>query len=78
MNQRTKLMIGTGYIEAMFIFSVFALGCFALSETYPPVLLKRKARQIRKSTGDTRHWHPLEEECFNRNTLNKHVNRPIR
>lgn len=78
MNQFTKLMIGTGYIEAIFIFSVFALGCFTLSETYPPVLLKRKARQMRKSTGDTRHWHPLEEERFDRNTLNKYVSRPIR
>lgn len=77
-NQATKPIPGTGYIEAIFIFSMFALSFFALPETYPPVLLKRKARLMRESTGDPRHWHPLEEERVDRNTLNKYVGRPIR
>ena len=32
------------------------VGLVLLEETYPPVLLQRKAAKLRKETGDERYW----------------------
>ncbi|KAK1755722.1 major facilitator superfamily domain-containing protein [Echria macrotheca] len=51
----------THYIKliesAVLIVSLF----FFVPETYHPVLLARKARQLRKSTGDDRYYAPIEK-----------------
>ncbi|KAJ3536252.1 hypothetical protein NM688_g6864 [Phlebia brevispora] len=38
---------------------------FFMPETYAPAILKRKAQKLRKSTGDSRYWSPLEREQRN-------------
>ncbi|KAM3431447.1 hypothetical protein NHJ13734_007301 [Beauveria thailandica] len=69
----------TEYIEAILAFASVALSACCLPETYPPVLLKRKAQQLRKTTRDSRWWHPQEKEKINvSNILVKYVSRPIR
>ncbi|KAJ5703054.1 hypothetical protein N7488_010602 [Penicillium malachiteum] len=42
----------TEYIEAIISFFLFTLCALCLPETYPPVLLKQKAQQLRQDTGD--------------------------
>lgn len=69
----------TEYIEAIWVASIFAIGCLTLPELYPPVLLKRKARRLRKTTGDDRHWHPHESQKIKlSNILTKYLSRPLR
>lgn len=52
----TKIVdIGTEYLEAIFIFTIFALALLALPETYAPVLLVRKAKRLRKEKQDERY-----------------------
>ena len=69
----------TEYIEAIWVFVVFALALFLMPELYSPVLLKRKAQRLRKETGDERYWHPHEAEKINfSNILTKHVSRPLK
>ncbi|OKL58166.1 hypothetical protein UA08_06409 [Talaromyces atroroseus] len=69
----------TEYLDAIFVFSIFALALLALPETYAPVLLKRKAERLRNQTGEQRYWHPHEKERINlNNILTKHLSRPIR
>lgn len=66
-------------MEAIIAFSAFATTFISMPETYPPVLLKRKAESLRKKTGDQRYWHPHEEQKINlQNVLTKHLSRPVR
>lgn len=72
-------LLGTEYIEAILSFASVALSFFFLPETYGPVLLKRKAAALRKSTGDDRWWHPQEKEKINpSNIVTKYISRPLR
>ncbi|CAK4033850.1 MFS general substrate transporter [Lecanosticta acicola] len=69
----------TEYIEAIFAFFMFAMTFFTLPELYGPVLLKRKAKRLRRETGDPRYWHPHEAERMNpSNIVTKYFSRPIR
>nr|POE94418.1 putative transporter c36.02c [Quercus suber] len=68
----------TEYIAAIFAFTMFALTLVCLPELYAPVLLKRKARRMRKETGDERYWHPHEAVQINlQNVFTKHLSRPL-
>lgn len=67
------------YIEAICCFALFALATLTLSETYSPVLLRNKAQNMRKTTGENRYWHPHEHESISlENAVTKHFLRPIR
>lgn len=69
----------TMYIQAIISFAASVITAIALPETYGPVLLKRKAKQLRQSTGDDRYWHPQELERMNLNRLlTKYISRPAR
>lgn len=64
---------------AIITFFTCSVTSIYMPETYPPVLLKRKAEHVRKSTGDERYWHPHEREKINiQNVLVKHLSRPVR
>jgi len=69
----------TEYVEAIFVFAVAALSFFVMPELYAPVLLSRKARRLRKETGDNRYWHPHESVKIDlNNILTKFLSRPLR
>lgn len=71
--------IGTEYLEAIFVFTIFALALITLPETYAPVVLARKAKRLRKEKQDERYWHPHEKERIDlNNVFSKHSSRPIR
>lgn len=66
------------YILAIWVFAIFALGFFCLPEVYSPCLLKKKARRLRKETGDSRWHHPHEDVKLDFKTVvTKHLARPI-
>ncbi|KAJ5605401.1 major facilitator superfamily domain-containing protein [Penicillium lagena] len=67
----------TQYVEAIIAFFLFALCALCLPETYAPVLLKRKAWRLRKSTGDERYWHPHDKKFDVHNVATKHLVRPL-
>lgn len=68
----------TEYLEAIFVFAVFALTVFTLPEVYGPVLLKRKAQRLRKETGNQNLYHPQEHVKLDAKTmLTKHLARPL-
>lgn len=68
----------TEYIEAIWVFATFTLGVFALPEVYAPVLLKAKARRLRKETGNQSLYHPSESlELDFKTILKKHFSRPL-
>ncbi|OCK76828.1 MFS general substrate transporter [Lepidopterella palustris CBS 459.81] len=69
----------TEYLQAIWAFAVTFVTFFALPETYAPVLLKFKARRLRKETGNDALYHPHEHMELNFKTLvTKHLARPIR
>lgn len=69
----------TEYIQAIWVFFIFSCSLFLLPETFAPVLLSRKAKRLRKETGDERYHHPHEHEKITlKNVLTKHVSRPLR
>ncbi|KAH8807427.1 bicyclomycin resistance protein [Xylogone sp. PMI_703] len=69
----------TAYLEAILALALSTLCIICLPETYPPVLSKYKAQQMRKSTGDSRYWHPHEKEKIDMsNIFTKHFSRPLR
>lgn len=71
--------LGTQYILAILVFSIFILCLICLPETYPPVILRRRAQQTRRRTGDSRYWHPQEQEKIGLKTaLTKYFSRPLR
>lgn len=69
----------TEYIEAIWVFAVFAFALLTMPEVFPLVILKRKAQRLRKETGDSRYWHPHESVKINlNNIITKHLSRPLR
>lgn len=69
----------TEYIEAIWVFFNTALGILFLPELYSPVLLARKARRMRKETGDSKYHHPHEEMKLDPKTIiTKYFTRPMR
>lgn len=68
----------TEYVEAIFVFGITVIAYFFMPELYGPVLLQRKARRLRKETGDNRYWHPHESSTMNfSNIFTKHLSRPL-
>ena len=51
----------TEWITAIWVFTVTTISLFCIPEIYGPVLLKNKAKRLRKETGDQRYWHPHED-----------------
>lgn len=69
----------TEYIEAIWVFAIFALALVCMPELYAPVLLKRKAQKLRKTTGDTRYWHPHENTKLDiESIVTKQLSRPVK
>lgn len=60
-NQRQSDWRWTYYVIIMWAFACMVLLLLLLPETYDPQLLKRKARRIRKRTGDERYLAPIEK-----------------
>lgn len=66
------------YLQAIITLVIFVVPVFCLPETYSPVILKKKARQLRKDTGDQRYFHPHEAVKVDpRSILTKHLARPF-
>ena len=69
----------TEYIQAIWVFVVFAVTLFCLPELYGPVLLHRKALRMRKETGNSKFYHPHEDTKLDFNSIvTKHLARPLR
>ncbi|KAL5317305.1 hypothetical protein ACEPPN_014400 [Leptodophora sp. 'Broadleaf-Isolate-01'] len=69
----------TEYVEAIWVFATTALAFFALPEIYAPVLLKNKAQQLRKETGNQSLYHPHENIKLSPKTIvTKHFARPLK
>ena len=69
----------TEYFEAILVAAVLVFAMITMPEVYPPVLLRRKAQDLRKKTGDDRYWHPHESEKINLgNIVTKYLSRPLR
>ena len=47
---------------------------FTIPETYAPILLVRRAEKLRKETGETRYWAPLER---NKPTMSQRIKRVV-
>ncbi|KAI8976291.1 MFS general substrate transporter [Trametes punicea] len=61
-----------------YVLAFFAGGCLiatalTLPETYVPVLLVRRAKRLRKETGDNRYWAPLERNKMPFGQRLKHI-----
>lgn len=68
----------TSYILAIWVFVIFAMAFFFLPEVYPLLLLKQKAQQLRKDTGDQRYYHPHEHMKLDiRSIVTKQLSRPL-
>ena len=50
------------WLLTMFAGACIAVIFFTIPETYTPILLVRRAEKIRKETGDSRYWAPLERK----------------
>ncbi|CAL1706392.1 unnamed protein product [Somion occarium] len=50
------------WLLAFFAGACLVIVFFTLPETYTPILLVRKAEKLRKDTGDSRYWAPLERQ----------------
>lgn len=69
----------TEYIEAIWVFVILVLCIFCLPEVYAPVLLARKAKRLRKETGNEALYHPHEKMKLSPKTIvTKHLSRPLR
>ena len=69
----------TEYFEAIFVFVMFAMAAVFFSEVYGPVLLKRRAASLRKSTENSAYWHPHENVKLDfKSIVTKHLARPLR
>ena len=69
----------TEWIEAIAVAVVLGFSTATLPELYAPVLLKRRARRLRKETGDNRYWHPHESQKISLdNIVTKYLSRPLR
>lgn len=68
----------TEYITSFLLFFIFTVDVFLLPETYAPVILQRKARRLRYSTGNwALHSKSDEEELSVKNVIEKHLARPM-
>jgi len=68
----------TEYITAIWVFTVATVALFCIPEIYGPVLLKNKAKRLRKETGDQRYWHPHEDNKLDlKSIVTKHLARPM-
>jgi hypothetical protein len=66
-------------MEAIISVVIVLIAFFTMPETYGPVLLDHKAKELRKSTGEQRWWHPHEDERISvDNVITKHLSRPLR
>lgn len=69
----------TEYIQAIWVFVVFTLTFLCLPELYPLVLLKRKARQLRKDTDNPKYYHPHEHIKLDpRSIITRQLARPLK
>lgn len=69
----------TEYIQAIWVFTMFAMAAVFLPELYGPVLLKRRAASLRKSTGNSAYWHPHENVKLDlKSIITKQLARPLR
>ena len=69
----------TEYLEAIWVFAIVTVTTFFLPELYSPVLLKRRAVSLRKSTGNSAYWHPHENVKLDfKSIVTKHLARPLR
>lgn len=67
------------WILAMWTVVVWFVAFLGFPETYAPYLLKKKAQQLRKETGDSRYYHPHEETKLDvKSMVTKHFSRPLR
>ncbi|KAF8659474.1 hypothetical protein AX16_001841 [Volvariella volvacea WC 439] len=48
-------------VQLIWTFAQFVALFLCVRETYTPVLLKAKARRLRRITGDSRYWSPLDK-----------------
>lgn len=68
----------TEYIIAIINFAVVALTYFCMPEMYPPVLLKWKARRLRKETGNQGFYHTHERLKLDlKSIVTKQLSRPL-
>ncbi|KAL4778609.1 major facilitator superfamily domain-containing protein [Aspergillus varians] len=68
----------TGYILAIWVMVTFIMAFFFLPEMYPLVLLKDKARRLRKETNDLRYYHPHEHLALDVHSIvTKQLSRPM-
>jgi MFS family permease len=75
----TKGWRWTEYIEAIWVAANFFVALVTMPEVFHAVLLKRKAVRLRKETGDSRYWHPHENEKIRlSNIVTKYLIRPLR
>lgn len=66
------------YITAIYVFAVTVFEAFFLPETYAPVLLKKRAQQLRKTTGNEALYHPHELVKLDpKSVLTKQITRPL-
>ncbi|KAI0755190.1 MFS general substrate transporter [Daedaleopsis nitida] len=61
------------WVQTIFAGVCLILIIFTLPETYVPVLLVRRAKKIRKETGDDRYWAPLERNKMAIGQRLKHI-----
>ncbi|KAI0808175.1 MFS general substrate transporter [Fomes fomentarius] len=69
---------GASWRWVFWVLTIFAGVCLivtvlTLPETYVPVLLVRKAKRLRKETGDDRYWAPLERNTMSKGARIAHV-----
>ena len=68
----------TEYIQAIWVFAIFAVTFFCLPELYPLVILKRKAQMLRKETSNPSYYHPHEHLKLDvKSILTKQFSRPL-
>ena len=70
---------GVSWRWVFWLLTLFAGAClaiivFTIPETYVPILLVRRAEKLRKETGETRYWAPLER---NKATVSQRVKRMV-
>lgn len=70
---------GVSWRWVFWLLTLFAGAClamivFTIPETYAPILLVRRAEKLRKETGETRYWAPLER---NKPTASQRIKRVV-
>ncbi|KAK7204363.1 putative MFS multidrug transporter [Myxozyma melibiosi] len=66
------------YFSGIYALVMFVFAIMTIPETYPPVLLSWKARELRKSTGDWAYHSEIEEWDFTiKEMITRHFMRPF-